>query len=497
VKRPALLLVILAAGVSLLQAGLRPDSFFVGDQGVKLIAARNALDHPARPFEITLPSVGADRVPHVEPFFSVHGDHAHAVTSTLFPVLTAPLLSTLGLRGLYVLPALGFLLTVAGCMAVATALDHHRHANLAGLAAALGTPLLLYGLEYWEHTLALGCATLSIALMISARRFAPARAFGAGILMGAAALLRPETGWIVLAVLAASPWLPVPVPARAWFIALAGVIAAIAPFQVYTVVHFGTMLPPHVTANAAALGDGWAAERIGIAQAWLAGTSPASLWRAGPVAICAVLSLATRPARKGRAFLWVVTAGTVLLVLLTAPNDGGSQWGPRYLLFAYVPLSILAADALEALRIRNAAVTAGLTAAVLATLWVQRTAYRQLQGTKAMYGRIVDFVAAQTPAHGYVVTDLWWLDQVAASVTANRQMLFASDEETGRGIVQRLSDHVVPTITVLRSASESPDTGNWIGTSCYHEVQRDKISLRDLIAITLRHRCPDPRGSGS
>lgn len=451
---------------------------------MKLIAARNALRHPAQPLQIPLPAIGPDRVPHVDPFFSVHGDHAHAITSTLFPLLTAPLLHAVGVRGLYVLPALGFLLTVAGCAAIATVLDARRNATVTALAAALGTPFLFYSLEYWEYTLSLASATVAIAL------FLRGRAFGAGVLFGAAALLRPEAGWFAVAALIASRALsPSPAP-RAWALSASGAVLAVLPFQIYTVMHFGTFFPPHVTANAATLVEGWPAGRVAIAGAWLAGMSPASFWRAGLAAVCAVGSLAVRPQRNGRTFLWALAAANILLVLLTAPNDGGGQWGPRYLLFAYVPLAILAADAIEALPQRNVAAMALLAAAVLATLWIQRSAYRQLQSTKAMYGRIVDFVAAQAPAGGYVVTDVWWLDQIAASLAHNRQILFAPEDATGRGIVQRLSDHVVPTITVVRSASESPDTGNWIGQSCYHEMKRDKISLRDLVAITLRHRCP-------
>ena len=187
-NRLSSLLIALAALLSVLAAGLRPDAFFVGDPGVKLIAAQNAIDHPSRPFEITLPRIASIPVPHVEPFFSVHGDHAHAITSALFPVLSAPFLVAFGARGLYVLPALGFLLTVAGCAALATALDPRRRPVVAGLAAALGTPFLFYGLEFWEHTLALGCATLGAAL------FLKRRALVAGLLFGVAALLRPKPG---------------------------------------------------------------------------------------------------------------------------------------------------------------------------------------------------------------------------------------------------------------------------------------------------------------
>ena len=140
-------------------------------------------------------------------------------------------------------------------------------------------------------------------------------------------------------------------------------------------------------------------------------------------------------------------------MLLTAPNDGGSQWGPRYLLFAYVPLSILAADVVQALVAPAAAVrarqrpgfasarTTRLAVAVLlllAAVWAQRAAYRQLRGTKLTYGRLVDFVAASTFPDGPVVTDVWWLDQLGAAALGGRNVLFAGDSAVGKGIVQRL-----------------------------------------------------------
>src|SRR4051794_38053239 len=91
---------LLAAIVLALAAGLRPDAFFAGDPGVKLIAARNALAQPGRPLDIPLPRLNGSPVPFVSPFFTLHGDHSHAVTSELFPLVTAPLLAAFGLRGI-------------------------------------------------------------------------------------------------------------------------------------------------------------------------------------------------------------------------------------------------------------------------------------------------------------------------------------------------------------------------------------------------------------
>src|SRR5262245_28644440 len=102
----------LALTIVVLARGLPSETFFVGDPGVKLVAARAAITHPARPLEVPLPEIGGQPIALVEPFFAVHGEHAHAVTSEAFPLLSAPLIALFGIRGAYVLPALGFLLAL-------------------------------------------------------------------------------------------------------------------------------------------------------------------------------------------------------------------------------------------------------------------------------------------------------------------------------------------------------------------------------------------------
>ena len=42
-----------------LASALPPDAFFSGDSGVKLIAALDAIEHPARPFDTDLPRIGS------------------------------------------------------------------------------------------------------------------------------------------------------------------------------------------------------------------------------------------------------------------------------------------------------------------------------------------------------------------------------------------------------------------------------------------------------
>src|SRR5687768_9425954 len=103
----ALVLLVTIASIWL-AAELPPQAFYSGDSGVKLIAARNAIAHPSRPFEVDLPEIDGRPVPYVERFFAVHGQHAHALQSPLFPVLSAPLIAVFGLRGAYILPLISF-----------------------------------------------------------------------------------------------------------------------------------------------------------------------------------------------------------------------------------------------------------------------------------------------------------------------------------------------------------------------------------------------------
>jgi hypothetical protein len=126
---------------------------------------------------------------------------------------------------------------------------------------------------------------------------------------------------------------------------------------------------------------------------------------------------------------------------------------------------------------------------LLACLWVQRNAYRELRGTKSTYGQVVDFVSNEAAPNGYIVSDLWWLDQIAASATSERRLVYVPMAADAHSVMQRLSRAVVPIVTVIRSESESPDVLAWREDTCYVEIKRDRLNVRRLVAITLHHRC--------
>jgi hypothetical protein len=486
-------LLLLAVVVLVLGRSLRPDAFFAGDPGVKLIAARNAIAHPSRPLQIPLPTVNGAPLRFVEPFFAPHGDHTHAVTSELFPLLTAPLIALFGLRGAYVLPALGFVVAVGAVSALGKALDPRRDALWTGVVAALVTPFLFYGLELWEHVPAVALGALGAVLTVrSAASRAAGLPFAAGALFGAATLLRPEGAWFAVAVLIASRWLD---PRPAWR-TLAAIVAGgalvLAPFELYALLHFGTLTPPHVSTNAALLGATSIAARTSFARLWLLSGDDASIWRATPVIAVAVLAPLRDPGRRASAFLWIIAAVDAALVLLTAPNDGGAQWGPRYLLFGYVPLALLAADAVPSAGrasftpgrpVAKRTIAAVLVLVVLAGgAWSQRAGYRMLLGTKTEYGRLVDALSAAVPAGGTVVTDLWWLDQAAAGLSPRARFLYADNDREAIELTATLQAAFTSPVVRVTSRT-SPHVQTW-GDGCPSQAAQP-LPIADLVMVWL------------
>ncbi len=88
-----------------------------------------------------------------------------------------------------------------------------------------------------------------------------------------------------------------------------------------------------------------------------------------------------------------------------------------------------------------------------------------------------------------VVTDVWWLDQVAASALDGHTVFYAGESPTGAGIVKRLSNAAPRSVTVIRSREASYDESDWSADSCYAVSGRDELDLRKLVAIRLRYRC--------
>jgi len=495
---------VVVAGLALawLASGLPADAFFSGDSGVKLIATLDAIAHPTRPFETDLPRIGTRATTFTDPMVVPHGGHAHVLQSPLFPPLTAPLVAAFGLRGAYLWPALGFLALVP-MLAVARPhlVPDASWAVLAWIVVA-ANPLLLYALEFWEHVPAVALLAAGTAVVAPSfvRDLSGARVAASGALVGAGILLRPEGAWYAAGLaLALGP--------RRWLPFGTGAAALLLPAAILNYLHFGTPLGAHAGAVLAPIGSpvffatrwqrvlDWlwpasAADAIGlalVATAWvaalfkidvrvrqvvaLAGTAvitvlaarralPAqSFWQGFPLALLALMPASTwTPAARGLALAaYVAVAG----VVLTATNDGGAQWGTRFLLIAAPPLLLLAARSATdaagtgAWRLPRLALVAMILLAGAAT---SRSAYLELRGTKRNYQSLVAATHTFTRPGDIILTNLWWFDQVNGALHGTRTFLYVADGAAASRALDTIHAEHIDAVTLVWSAdaTESP-----------------------------------------
>jgi len=442
-----------------------------------------------------------------------------------------------------VLPALGFLLAVWASAWLGIALDSRRSWTLLIGVAAVCTPTLFYGLEFWEHSLAVGLGALATTLFV--RRRSSSGLIASGLLFGLAILLRPEGALYYAALLIAAPWLQDPVPPKALVLTMAGIAAICLPFGIGAWFHSGHVLGTHITSNVTGMTHQWVSLRFDIVKAWYAASGVwwllmsllavaalaakekpkargwtgllgaafiataavaagrhafpvPSMWNAAPATLLAFAVLFRRDSYNGQRFLLTLALGVMLLVVLSAPNDGGGQWGPRYLLFAFIPLPILVADVLSVTGRTYRPVGAIIVAVVLtASAVIQRGAYKELRSAKTTYARIVDFVERGVPAGSYVVTDLWWFDQVTAALYPTRTMLFVDTRDKAQQLFSLLN-HVAPSFFIARSTDESPKDGldAWVGSGMVVPQRVTSLSDRRLIVIQVTSRSQPVAASG-
>jgi hypothetical protein len=119
------------------------------------------------------------------------------VTSLPFIYLGLPLYKVAGTAGLLVLPVLGSMLAAYAARRLALALGAARGWGAFWLVG-LGSPMVFYAGDFWEHSAGVGLALLALALLFESRRWPVALI--AGVIAGVAASMRTEVLVYVAAV---------------------------------------------------------------------------------------------------------------------------------------------------------------------------------------------------------------------------------------------------------------------------------------------------------
>jgi len=535
-RKPLLVVTaIAAAGIGWLAASLPPEGFYSGDSGLKLIAARNVIAHPTRPFQVDLPSKGGQPMPYVDPMVALHEGHGDILQSPLFPLISAPAIAAFGLRGAYLLPALAF-------VALLPLLDViRRHTTpdgsfpLLACIAVAASPLFFYSLEFWEHSVAVALLAASVAAACMGWGFARARwVVASGALAGFAALLRPEAVWFVVGlglVIGGPNGAARTFQVRERAIAFGSGVAVISiAFAVANLAHGGTLLGPHASANLAPLAHDYVAARwqrldawirphsvlafggLGlVAAAWigaifnvdlrtrqivaLAGVVVIaaaasqrllprdSFWQAFPLSLLALVPTGPLPPLARR--LYVIALVTVTGIVLTATHDGGAQWGARLLLVTAPPLMVLAArGATEAIGAGRWQVTrvALVVLALIGGVATSRSAYQDLRSTKREYARLVQTTASLTAPGDVIVTNVWWFDQIAASLYGSRVFLYTADRASATSALDDLSRASVRRVELVwASDADASSMRDIVRGSCFHI-----LDVHDVPQHTLR-----------
>src|SRR6185503_1688659 len=192
---------------------------------------------------------------------------------------------------------------------------------------------------------------------------------------------------------------------------------------------------------------------------------------------------------------------TIAGVVLTATNDGGAQWGTRYLLVAAPPLLLLAArgatdagggGAWRAARLATIAVI------LLAGAMTSRAAYVELRGTKRNYDGLVDEVASAAPPGSVVVTNAWWLDQIAGRLHGTRTFLFVPDPQAAARALATIRDERIDGITLAWSEDESPfPLEAALDGTCFRATAVREVPLRRVRLVSARCQPTPARRAGN
>ena len=539
---------VAAVGIGWLVASLPPEGFYSGDSGLKLIAARNAITHPRHPAAVDLPTSGGRPLPYVDPMVRLHEGHGDILQSPVFPLISAPVIAAFGLRGAYILPAIAF-------VALLSLLDViRRHATpdtpfalLAWIAVA-ANPLFFYSLEFWEHSVAVALVAASVAAALVGGRSGSRRwLVASGALAAFATLLRPEAVWamaglglvIGFAKDAARTFHPSTLlgvtlslskgQVRDMIAFGCGVATVIIPFAIANVVHDGTLLGPHASANLAPLTHDYLAARVQrfdawlrpqslavfaglllVAAAWISGTLNVdirvrqavalagvvviaaaagqrllprdSFWQVFPLSLLALIPTGQVPRSVRR--LYVIALVTLAGIVMTATHDGGAQWGARLLLVSAPPLMVLtargAAQAMGAGRWQVTRVALVLLT-LIAGLATSRSAYQELRSTKREYARLVQTTASLSAPGDIIVTNVWWFDQIAASLYGSRVFLYTADGASASSALDDLSRANVHRLELAWTSDADTALDDVVRGSCFRIV-----GVRDVPEHRLR-----------
>ncbi|MSO79889.1 MAG: hypothetical protein EXQ79_09840 [Acidimicrobiia bacterium] len=237
------------------------------DTGGKLATLRAMDEHQSLDPDLGYWAERYDRDGSLHPLFYTERIGDRWVNVTTLPMLYAayPLYELGGLRAVLLLPMLGAVLTALAARALARRLGG-GDGWWAFWAVGLATPVAIYALDFWEHSLGTGLMLSAVVLLVDMfeDRADWRTGLGAGALFGLAATMRTEAlvYAVVIAALAAFTY-----PSRRKLRSVRDAIGRGAPVAI----GLGAVLLANQVLERISLGDGLRAARAGGTAAKAAG----------------------------------------------------------------------------------------------------------------------------------------------------------------------------------------------------------------------------------
>jgi hypothetical protein len=306
---------------------------------------------------------------------------------------------------------------------------------------------------FWEHTLACALSAAGLLRLLDDDGTRRSRPFLAGALLGLAGWLRPEMFALAAVALAVDRTGLRPVDRDTavagprvrlsrWDAAVLGVAAAAGAWALANLALFGSPAGVHGLQVTGIEGPG----RWWMIRTVAAALLPLPFLYAPVTIVAAALGLAAlHPAVRrrlpGASALAVVAILFPLAACLVVPNDGGRQWGPRYLLGAVVP-AVLAATLLFdraatlPTALRRAVRLAVVAAALAGFAWNAQGAAGIVRDYASRVAPVLD--AVRRDAGRPIVVDLDWTALEIARAAGDRPVLRVRDPEALRSLVAAL-----------------------------------------------------------
>jgi hypothetical protein len=305
------------------------------------------------------------------------------VQASTLPMLYAafPLYDVGGTRAALLLPMTGGVLTALAARALTRRLAGGGTAEWTAFwAVGLATPVVIYSVSFWEHTLGLAAMLWAIVLAMDLveRRGSASRALAAGALFGVAAAMRTEalvyvavTGVAVLAALVAGRARIRRIVGSA-MAALAGMLSVLVANHVLEVVTAGEGRRTGRTSQTAGEVAGEAAQRVKAAATSLFGVNGFTVtldWIVGALIAVLVVSMTAcmcdaRPARRR------VGVGLLAIVLALYAVRFGADFNYVPGLFVAAPIAV--AGLWGVVRLPSARLVAVIATVSIPALWASQ-----------------------------------------------------------------------------------------------------------------------------